>query len=52
MQAVFIMTPTEAVELQPWLPGTVRVLVAPGKRIPAKASLAVIGAPAPGTWTI
>ena len=51
-QAVFITTGTDTIELQPWRPGTVRVLAAPGRSIPDKKSLAVIGAPSPGPWTL
>ena len=50
--SVFVLTTDNAVQLQPWSPGTIRVEAAPGKTIPAKKSLAVIATPNPAGWKV
>ena len=51
-QSVLIVTDANAIQLQPWSSGTIRVEVAPGKTIPEKKSLAVIAAPNPDGWEV
>jgi len=49
-QSVLVITDTNAIHLQPWSSGTIRVEAAPGTTIPEKKSLTVIATPNPASW--
>ena len=51
-QSVTVVTGGNAVRLQPWSAGTIRVEAAPGQMIPAKKSFEVIAAPRPAGWDV
>ena len=50
--SVRVVTDTNAIQLQPWSSGTIRVEAAPGKVIPDKKSLAVIATANPAGWEV
>jgi alpha-D-xyloside xylohydrolase len=55
LKSVLIVTDTNAIQLQPWSPGTIRVEAAPGKNIPHKKGIenvAVIGTPDATAWVV
>jgi alpha-D-xyloside xylohydrolase len=49
---VTLATPTGVTRLQVWSDRIVRVTFAPGKRLPPKQSLCVIGQPVPTKWSL
>jgi alpha-D-xyloside xylohydrolase len=51
-ESVLVVTDTNAIELQPWSSGTLRVEAASGATIPDKKSLSVIAAPNPAGWNV
>ncbi len=50
-QSVTVVTDTNVVRIEPWSSGTIRVEAAPGKEIPEKISMAVIGTAKVDGWT-
>jgi hypothetical protein len=51
-QSVLVVADGNAIRLQPWSSGTIRVEAAPGQMIPAKQSLAVVAAPNASGWDV
>jgi hypothetical protein len=55
LKSVLIVTDTNAIQLQPWSAGTIRVEAAPGKTIPDKKGIenvAVIATPDATAWVV